>query len=1571
MKYRYFSLVLVLFLAMSIGSAAEWNRLEYSNDNDFAVPYNFSYPNETHSFHIPSIHCGGSYKIVPIVASEDRIFVRGRKRDDNLEDNPLIGIKKDFSDMWVRNIPNTEPSNPQDMVYRDGSVYVSSWNTFFRLNATDGEVIWKFDQKNNHDFFIDEGKLYLEARWGTESNDFMLKIYNVSNGEFIKRLPPNVNTNYRISTAITEDNILLMAYAGDFMAWNTSDYSEPMWNTTKFTPMGYITTDEGEGFGVESHKSTDNDKTDYLTAFNVSTGEKKWSKNMSLAYDVDLRGFDDYSGELPRHDIISLSEDYVFVTARNKYIVVNRTDGSLVSEVNSSTGNYMAPVVTPEGKIYGNDGLVSFYPNGTIIRESDNSSYGSFIIEENEAYGVTTDGYLNIYSDSFEGKNNTIDGCGVVNKPGFYIDSGGPVKSGNITRYWNVSWNNGIHNDTREWNGNLRLKQNFKVNSYDFEQGPDGASIANNTDWKSDDVDPVYNSSNVSSGNYSMYAQQSGVNAPMLYRNNISKPHWISAEYMETSSSNGHGIIFKHNGTKDVGWLTNNPQFEHWVRGETYQESVDRDYNKWYKVNTSFDWENNNVYFDSGSTSGNYDIGVDDYDGFYIEAITGDTWSDGSTVDSWIDNVKVSLPDGYVDEGEYMSRTFDAGTPVYWMDASINASGNYDITYAENSTGSWNYYDSFPTEVESQYFKFNISMVPENDTTPEIYGMDLEYEERYIAEDPCIDVNNSDVVLWGACTEMEGEEGVAIETYNYSNVTARDFYVSGYDVGIRGQGDSITVLDSQLSGVLLKGDNNIVRNVISSYMNVSEGYVENSVSDIFSSDSGTRFNNVNFGGDDWFNLLLDGTHAYESKVSPSSPGDKLQWDRFINVSGSGSASIGIGYNDSDVVGRINESSFYPWRYDGSWHDTTSQGYFVRDLVNFDSANGIIISEDLLNESFNATIAGENGFTAEIYSNGSVIGDKNGKVNFTSREFYDGLSGSYSNNRYSYLKDYSGDFSTFSPLGDEGSFVRSCNTTIQTPGRYKIDREITACYPKDDYPEKYVKDACIYINSSDVTLNGQGNVFYYADRNCGFRPYHGDFIPIKAEEVSNLTFEDIVIESTSYGDMEWGRSFVLNNVSGIDFDNVYHRNESEMKEDYFNHGGCVDVNGGGNVTVNNSKMIGYSCHYYGNMWDLDIQDSDNIFVKDINGDMMRLDGDSIKVRNFNGNTGGGSKYYDLALTGNSLNMSDVETGFIRIGGFEDAYIRNVKSLKYSNYPAKDPQYNLKIFGGANVSGENIKLGVSKYDGDYYEAHPIQLDGTLDLENITFVNHSIRSDLKMEGGTLRTFGFDNPEEPDGYKNISKWIEVVDSSFMNVTFYYDQEDIDSDSHITESTLRFWKHNGSEWTELDDSDVNEAENFVYSGGVTDFSIFAPLGTSATSSSPDGGGGGTYIYKAELNTTNDTVNITDDQVERIDNETEILDVPFENVTSGTVFFRIPKDAIKESELSLTKDDSVLGWEVIKEDEDFYYVSAEVEGNPEGYYGISKKEPQEEEEGLSFTFMLAVLSLFVGFGAILYFTKKS
>jgi parallel beta-helix repeat protein len=83
---------------------------------------------------------------------------------------------------------------------------------------------------------------------------------------------------------------------------------------------------------------------------------------------------------------------------------------------------------------------------------------------------------------------------------------------------------------------------------------------------------------------------------------------------------------------------------------------------------------------------------------------------------------------------------------------------------------------------------------------------------------------------------------------------------------------------------------------------------------------------------------------------------------------------------------------------------------------------------------------------------------------------------------------------------------------------------------------------------------------------------------------------------------------------------------------------------------------------------------------------------------------------------------------------------------------------------------------------------------------------------------------PADPDGWQNISKYVNITNvttNSWIDLQVSYNDTDL---GKMDDSTLRLWKHNGTDWLNVSGSMVNTTANYV-AANISSFSIFAPLG--------------------------------------------------------------------------------------------------------------------------------------------------
>ncbi|MDY6965839.1 MAG: C1 family peptidase [Halobacteriota archaeon] len=110
------------------------------------------------------------------------------------------------------------------------------------------------------------------------------------------------------------------------------------------------------------------------------------------------------------------------------------------------------------------------------------------------------------------------------------------------------------------------------------------------------------------------------------------------------------------------------------------------------------------------------------------------------------------------------------------------------------------------------------------------------------------------------------------------------------------------------------------------------------------------------------------------------------------------------------------------------------------------------------------------------------------------------------------------------------------------------------------------------------------------------------------------------------------------------------------------------------------------------------------------------------------------------------------------------------------------------------------------------------------NLTISSHPTTISFTYGNGT-RIKGVESaPSNPIGKTNIGKYVNatnITSNSWLFLEISYNESGISS---VTESSLEMWRYNGTTWSEVAGSGVNETGNYVYAN-ITEFSIFAPMG--------------------------------------------------------------------------------------------------------------------------------------------------
>ena len=156
-----------------------------------------------------------------------------------------------------------------------------------------------------------------------------------------------------------------------------------------------------------------------------------------------------------------------------------------------------------------------------------------------------------------------------------------------------------------------------------------------------------------------------------------------------------------------------------------------------------------------------------------------------------------------------------------------------------------------------------------------------------------------------------------------------------------------------------------------------------------------------------------------------------------------------------------------------------------------------------------------------------------------------------------------------------------------------------------------------------------------------------------------------------------------------------------------------------------------------------------------------------------------------------------------------------------------------------SRNNIFTNITVSNNAEYGFVSNQLSENNTISNLTITDQPTQISFNYGNG-IKVKGVDTPpsENISGIKSIGKYINAINETekswlFLNIS--YTESDI---LDVNESTLSMWKHNGTSWSEVSGSGVNDAENYVYAN-ITEFSIFAPMSIGeippAVSGSPEG----------------------------------------------------------------------------------------------------------------------------------------
>jgi len=205
------------------------------------------------------------------------------------------------------------------------------------------------------------------------------------------------------------------------------------------------------------------------------------------------------------------------------------------------------------------------------------------------------------------------------------------------------------------------------------------------------------------------------------------------------------------------------------------------------------------------------------------------------------------------------------------------------------------------------------------------------------------------------------------------------------------------------------------------------------------------------------------------------------------------------------------------------------------------------------------------------------------------------------------------------------------------------------------------------------------------------------------------------------------------------------------------------------------------------------------------------------------------------TGILLDNSDdaeINGAIISDSLLHEIFVKDSKRILFKHPKITSSRNNPIIFIEASivriedgiVSGSNQRRG----NGEVVYLHADENSHNVTGVNVTFKSYPTNISFKLDHGVNLSGVEDAPPNPDGKGDIDRYIEataLTQDSWLNVTFHYNESNV---GNVDESSLMIYRHDGSEWREIPDSQLDQDANTI-SANITEFSIIAPLGTSTS----------------------------------------------------------------------------------------------------------------------------------------------
>ncbi|MCD6575838.1 MAG: right-handed parallel beta-helix repeat-containing protein [Nanoarchaeota archaeon] len=322
----------------------------------------------------------------------------------------------------------------------------------------------------------------------------------------------------------------------------------------------------------------------------------------------------------------------------------------------------------------------------------------------------------------------------------------------------------------------------------------------------------------------------------------------------------------------------------------------------------------------------------------------------------------------------------------------------------------------------------------------------------------------------------------------------------------------------------------------------------------------------------------------------------------------------------------------------------------------------------------------------------------------------------------------------------------------------------------------------------------------------------------------------VLENQRYGHVYFGNgnNITIRNVTISDGDWIFldNANNSKIINSNLNESLQGIVFDGVNVIIDNNNLYGdgaiwnwgdiqgdsirISNNYLNNTWGVYLGEASNVGVS------------SNKVYN--------SVDTDAGIYLENINTSNVN-GNVIVDSEGDGLVLDYSSnVNVTSNTIKNSQYNgVTLYSSSNVNLVNNSVSNSSIWDVYSEEGGINnivrnLDTNGTTSSFTFKDVALKA-ANNPGGI-----------PANYSDIGKFLNITNNS-ANAWIYINISYNDSDwqnAGVNEQAFSIWKYNGS-WYNLSNSGVDPSANYVFSGNVTSFSVFAPLGIACIDNDGDG----------------------------------------------------------------------------------------------------------------------------------------